>query len=77
MTTQIKVPPMGESISEATVSKWLKKVGDVVRADETLAELETDKVTLEVNAPASGTITEIYRRGWFQRIRWCGAGHYF
>ena len=59
MTTQIVVPPMGESVSEATVAKWLKKVGDSVRMDEPLVELETDKVTLEVNATASGTISEI------------------
>jgi len=59
MTTQIVVPPMGESVSEATVAKWLKKVGDPVRMDEPLVELETDKVTLEVNATAAGTITEI------------------
>src|SRR5580704_2115167 len=59
MTTQIVVPPMGESVSEATVAKWLKKVGDPVRMDEPLVELETDKVTLEVNAAASGVISEI------------------
>ncbi|MDX2028747.1 MAG: 2-oxoglutarate dehydrogenase complex dihydrolipoyllysine-residue succinyltransferase [Alphaproteobacteria bacterium] len=59
MATQIIVPPMGESVSEATVAKWLKKVGDAVRMDEPLVELETDKVTLEVNAAAAGTISEI------------------
>src|SRR3984885_14513971 len=59
MTTQIVVPPMGESVAEATVVKWLKKVGDPVRVDEPLVELETDKVTLEVNATAAGTISEI------------------
>jgi 2-oxoglutarate dehydrogenase E2 component (dihydrolipoamide succinyltransferase) len=59
MTTQILVPPMGESVSEATVAKWLKKVGDAVRVDEPLVELETDKVTLEVNATAAGVISEI------------------
>ena len=59
MSTQIVVPPMGESVSEATVAKWLKKVGDAVREDEPLVELETDKVTLEVNAAASGVISEI------------------
>jgi 2-oxoglutarate dehydrogenase E2 component (dihydrolipoamide succinyltransferase) len=59
MTTQIVVPPMGESVSEATVAKWLKKVGDPVRMDEPLVELETDKVTLEVNAAAAGVISEI------------------
>jgi 2-oxoglutarate dehydrogenase E2 component (dihydrolipoamide succinyltransferase) len=59
MTAQIVVPPMGESVTEATVAKWLKKVGDPVRMDEPLVELETDKVTLEVNATAAGTISEI------------------
>src|ERR1700691_5935445 len=59
MTTQIVVPPMGESVAEATVAKWLKKVGDPVRMDEPLVELETDKVTLEVNASAAGVISEI------------------
>src|SRR5271168_3233577 len=59
MSTQIVVPPMGESVSEATVAKWLKKVGDAVREDEPLVELETDKVTLEVNASTSGVISEI------------------
>ena len=59
MATEIKVPPLGESISEATVAKWMKKVGDAVAKDEPLCELETDKVTLEVNAPAAGTLQEI------------------
>ena len=56
---QIVVPPLGESVSEATIATWHKKVGDVVKIDELLVELETDKVTLEVNSPASGTISEI------------------
>ncbi len=59
MAIEIKVPTLGESVSEATVAKWLKKVGDQVKADEALVELETDKVTLEVNAPAAGTLTDI------------------
>lgn len=59
MSTQILVPPMGESVSEATVAKWLKNVGDSVQLDEALVELETDKVTLEVNAVAAGVISEI------------------
>ncbi|MFY7778013.1 MAG: 2-oxoglutarate dehydrogenase complex dihydrolipoyllysine-residue succinyltransferase [Elstera sp.] len=59
MAIEIKVPTLGESVSEATVAKWLKKVGDSVKADEALVELETDKVTLEVNAPAAGTLTDI------------------
>ena len=59
MATEIKVPSLGESITEATVSKWLKRRGEPVAADEPVAELETDKVTLEVNAPAAGTLMEI------------------
>jgi 2-oxoglutarate dehydrogenase E2 component (dihydrolipoamide succinyltransferase) len=59
MTTEIKVPNLGESVTEATVSKWLKQPGEAVEIDEPVAELETDKVTLEVNAPADGTLAEI------------------
>ena len=59
MATEIKVPVLGESVSEATVAQWMKKVGDAVAADEPLVELETDKVTLEVNAPAAGTLESI------------------
>jgi 2-oxoglutarate dehydrogenase E2 component (dihydrolipoamide succinyltransferase) len=59
MATEIRVPTLGESISEATVGKWFKKAGDPVKADEPLVELETDKVTLEVNAPGSGVLSEI------------------
>ena len=59
MAMEIKVPILGESISEATVTTWLKSVGDVVAADEPILELETDKVTMEVNAPVAGTLTEI------------------
>ena len=59
MATEIRVPTLGESISEATVGKWFKQRGDVVKADEPLVELETDKVTLEVNAPTAGVLTEI------------------
>lgn len=57
--TEIRVPTLGESVTEATIGRWFKKPGDAVRADEALAELETDKVTLEVNAPASGVLAEI------------------
>lgn len=57
--TQIKVPTLGESVSEATVAKWLKKEGEAVQADEPIVELETDKVTLEVNAPEGGVIKKI------------------
>jgi 2-oxoglutarate dehydrogenase E2 component (dihydrolipoamide succinyltransferase) len=59
MATPIVVPGLGESVTEATVAKWMKKVGDPVKADEALAELETDKVTQELYAPAAGTLGEI------------------
>ena len=59
MATEIKVPVLGESVSEATVARWMKAVGDAVGLDEPLVELETDKVTLEVNSPAAGTLQEI------------------
>ncbi|MAD37825.1 MAG: dihydrolipoyllysine-residue succinyltransferase [Tistrella sp.] len=59
MSVEIKVPSLGESVTEATIGQWFKKVGDRVEADEPLVELETDKVTLEVNAPASGVLTDI------------------
>jgi 2-oxoglutarate dehydrogenase E2 component (dihydrolipoamide succinyltransferase) len=57
--TEIRVPTLGESVSEATIGRWFKKIGETVRADEPLVELETDKVTLEVNAPAAGVLAEI------------------
>lgn len=56
---EIKVPPLGESVSEGTVARWLKNVGDAVTADEVLVELETDKVTMEVTAPTSGALYKI------------------
>ncbi len=59
MATEIRVPTLGESVSEATVGTWFKKVGDAVKVDEPLLELETDKVTIEVPAPVSGTLSEI------------------
>lgn len=59
MATEIRVPTLGESVSEATVGTWFKKVGDTVKADEPLLELETDKVTIEVPAPAAGVLSEI------------------
>ena len=60
MATEIRVPTLGESVSEATIGKWFRKPGEAVKADEPLVELETDKVTLEVNAPAAGVLN--YRR---------------
>ena len=59
MATEIKVPTLGESVTTATVARWLKQAGDAVAADEPLVELETDKVTVEVNAPAAGMLAEI------------------
>ena len=59
MTLEIKVPALGESVSEAAIAKLYKQAGEAVKADELLVELETDKVTLEVNAPADGVISEI------------------
>lgn len=59
MTLEIKVPVLGESVSEAAIAKLHKKIGDAVKADELIVELETDKVTLEVNAPANGTISDL------------------
>jgi 2-oxoglutarate dehydrogenase E2 component (dihydrolipoamide succinyltransferase) len=59
MTTEIRVPTLGESVSEATIGRWFKQPGDAVAADEPVVELETDKVTVEVPAPASGVLAEI------------------
>ena len=59
MSNQILVPSLGESITEATVAKWLVQVGDNVDADQDIVELETDKVNLSCPSPCSGTLTEI------------------
>src|SRR5260221_5857164 len=59
MANEIRVPTLGESVTEATAGRWFKKAGDPVAADEPLVELETDKVTLEVPAPAAGVLSEI------------------
>ncbi|MDT0681730.1 2-oxoglutarate dehydrogenase complex dihydrolipoyllysine-residue succinyltransferase [Roseicyclus sp. F158] len=59
MSTEVRVPTLGESVTEATVATWFKKPGDTVAQDEMLCELETDKVTVEVPAPAAGTLAEI------------------
>ena len=79
---EIMVPTLGESVTEATVSTWFKKLGDAVTQDEMLCELETDKVSVEVPAPASGTLAEIYAAagatvnagGKLGRIAGSGAG---
>lgn len=59
MATEIRVPTLGESVTEATIGQWYKKVGDAVKTDEPLVELETDKVTVEVPAPSAGVLSEI------------------
>ena len=59
MTIEIKVPALGESVSEASIAKIYKKIGEAVKADELIFELETDKVTLEVNAPSNGNISQL------------------
>src|SRR5262249_13823089 len=58
-TTGIRVPTWGESVTEATIGRWFKQPGEAVAADEPVVELETDKVTVEVPAPASGVLAEI------------------
>src|SRR5437868_681877 len=57
--TEIRVPTLGESVTEATIGRWFKKPGDAVAVDEPLVELETDKVTIEVPSPSAGTLGEI------------------
>ncbi len=59
MSEKILVPTLGESITEATVSKWLKNKGEIITVDEAIVELETDKVNLEVPAPVSGILSEV------------------
>ena len=59
MSAEIIVPALGESVKEATVAKWLKNIGDAVAIDDPLVELETDKVTVEVNAKSAGVLKEI------------------
>ncbi|MGB2891648.1 MAG: biotin/lipoyl-containing protein, partial [Albidovulum sp.] len=62
MATEVRVPTLGESVTEATIATWFKNVGEMVAADEMLCELETDKVTVEVPAPAAGRLVEIVAR---------------
>ena len=59
MSIEVRVPTLGESVTEATVATWFKKPGDAVAVDEMLCELETDKVTVEVPSPAAGTLGDI------------------
>ena len=59
MSTEIRVPALGESVTEATVAQWFKQPGEAVAMDEPICELETDKVTLEVPSPVAGVLTEL------------------
>src|SRR6202044_295899 len=63
MSLEIKVPPVGESITEVTLSRWIKKDGDVVAMDEVIAELESDKATFELTAEQAGTLKIIAKEG--------------
>ena len=64
MSNKIIVPTLGESITEATVSRWLKNIGDQIETDEALVELETDKVNIEVPSPVTGILSEIkFKKG--------------
>ena len=69
MSIDIKVPAMGESVTEATVARWFKKEGDAVAAGDTLVELETDKITVEVPALSAGVLTKQGRRT--SDLSWC------
>ena len=62
MSTSVTMPALGESVSEGTVTRWLKQEGDQVNADEPLLEVSTDKVDTEIPSPASGVLTEDHRR---------------
>src|SRR5690606_16809943 len=62
MTIELKIPNVGESIQEVQIGRWLKKKGDTVAEDETLAELETDKASMDLPAPASGVLVEIRKQ---------------
>ena len=59
MATEIRVPTLGESVTEATIGRWMKKEGETVSVDEPIVELETDKVSVEVPAPAAGVLANI------------------
>src|SRR3982751_248515 len=63
MSLEIKVPPVGESITEVTLSRWIKKDGDAVAMDEAIAELESDKATFELTAEKAGTLKTIAKEG--------------
>ena len=64
MSSEVKVPTLGESVSEATIGQWLKQPGEAVALDEALVSLETDKVAIEVNAPAAGVLgAQLFKEG--------------
>lgn len=63
MAFQVKIPTVGESISEVTIANWLKKDGDVVKMDEVIAELESDKATFELTAPQAGVLKIVKQKG--------------
>ena len=67
MSTEIRVPTLGESVTEATIGQWFKKVGDTVSADEPIVELETDKVTIEVPVKLFAKCTPLVPRVWLRR----------
>src|SRR5262249_34264174 len=63
MAQQVKIPTVGESITEVTIANWLKNDGDVVKMDEVIAELESDKATFELTAPQAGTLKILKQKG--------------
>ena len=68
MSLEVSIPPLGESVSEGTIARWLKRDGDAVKADEPLFELETDKATMEIPAPAAGRLEIVEREGATVRV---------
>ncbi len=68
MSLEVSIPPLGESVSEGTIARWLKRDGDTVNADEPLFELETDKATMEIPAPAAGRLEIVEREGATVRV---------
>ncbi len=68
MSLEVSIPPLGESVSEGMIARWLKRDGDTVKADEPLFELETDKATMEIPAPAAGRLEIVEREGATVRV---------
>ena len=69
MSLEVKIPAVGESITEVTIAKWLKNDGDIVERDELLCELESDKATFELNAESAGKIKILVKEGETVRVR--------